>query len=275
MTWFLWFIWLLHKVVDRRPSSTRVWLPKGGKHKCYSCGKMFRSPHPVYLFCCFPCGDINQQFRHLSRDLTGRVALVTGGRTKLGHQCCLKLLRAGAAVIATTRKKAGAELLYSVYPDYTAWQARLYLVELDLDTPDIVGAIQSQILQPLFEAESAPFAALDILVNCAAQTIRARDKPEEVPEQAAVVACGVDPTPSVSSSEGSPVGHGTGPPSARTADSTSTGSVEEKNRYGDSKFVSTTMQNSWQMHLASLVQKETEEVFRVNAVAPVLLILGF
>jgi len=34
---------------------------------------------------------------------TGRVAVVTGARVKIGYRIALKLLRCGAAVVATTR----------------------------------------------------------------------------------------------------------------------------------------------------------------------------
>ncbi len=36
-------------------------------------------------------------------DLTGRVAIVTGARVKIGYQAAILLLRAGARVIVTTR----------------------------------------------------------------------------------------------------------------------------------------------------------------------------
>ena len=36
-------------------------------------------------------------------DLSGYVCVVTGGRVRIGYQICLKLLRAGATVIATSR----------------------------------------------------------------------------------------------------------------------------------------------------------------------------
>jgi NAD(P)-dependent dehydrogenase (short-subunit alcohol dehydrogenase family) len=36
-------------------------------------------------------------------DLSGYVCVVTGGRVRIGYQICLKLLRAGATVVATSR----------------------------------------------------------------------------------------------------------------------------------------------------------------------------
>ena len=44
-----------------------------------------------------PCGDFNFAKRTETADLRGRVALLTGGRVKIGYQAGIKLLRAGAA----------------------------------------------------------------------------------------------------------------------------------------------------------------------------------
>ena len=41
--------------------------------------------------------------RSRTEDLTGRVALLTGARVKIGFETGLKLLRAGAYLVATTR----------------------------------------------------------------------------------------------------------------------------------------------------------------------------
>ena len=48
-------------------------------------------------------GDENWHKRHQTADLRGRVALVTGGRVKIGYQTCILLLRAGCRVVVTTR----------------------------------------------------------------------------------------------------------------------------------------------------------------------------
>ncbi len=54
-------------------------------------------------YMCPSCAELNWAKRHLTRDLSGRVALVTGGRVKIGFEICLKLLRAGCRLIMTTR----------------------------------------------------------------------------------------------------------------------------------------------------------------------------
>jgi NAD(P)-dependent dehydrogenase (short-subunit alcohol dehydrogenase family) len=46
-------------------------------------------------------------------DLSGYVCVVTGGRVRIGYQICLKLLRAGATVIATSRWPHDAVLRFA------------------------------------------------------------------------------------------------------------------------------------------------------------------
>lgn len=52
---------------------------------------------------CPSCAKINWQKRNQVADLTGRVALITGGRIKIGYLCVLRMLRCGATCIVTTR----------------------------------------------------------------------------------------------------------------------------------------------------------------------------
>ena len=59
--------------------------------------------HHFYDQLCPGCADLNWRKRTQSARLEGRVALVTGGRVKIGFQVVLKLLRAGARVIVTSR----------------------------------------------------------------------------------------------------------------------------------------------------------------------------
>lgn len=52
---------------------------------------------------CTACGDHNYSKRNDRISLTGKVAIVTGARVKIGYHTALKLLRCGATVVATTR----------------------------------------------------------------------------------------------------------------------------------------------------------------------------
>lgn len=70
---------------------------------CYTCKKRFFNLHHFYDRLCEDCAALNWQKRNATADLNGRVVLVTGGRVKIGFQIVLKLLRAGATVVVTTR----------------------------------------------------------------------------------------------------------------------------------------------------------------------------
>ena len=59
--------------------------------------------HHFYDQLCPACAALNYEKRTESADLRGRVAILTGGRVKIGYQAGIKLLRAGAALIVTTR----------------------------------------------------------------------------------------------------------------------------------------------------------------------------
>lgn len=46
--------------------------------------------------------------------------------------------------------------------------------------------------------------------------------------------------------------------------------VQETNRYGDHKYVPTNLENSWELTIEKISQKELEEVHRINSIAPFL-----
>jgi len=131
---------------------------------CYVCKAPFRKVHFFYDSMCEPCGDFNYAKRKQTADLRGRVALVTGGRVKIGYQTSLILLRAGAKVIVTTRFPHDAAARYAREPDYEAFADRLQVHGLDLrHTPSV-----ELFTRFLLERESL----LDVIVNNACQTVR-------------------------------------------------------------------------------------------------------
>src|SRR6185369_14680331 len=97
-------------------------------------------------------------------DLQGRVALLTGGRVKIGYQAGLKLLRAGARLIVTTRFPRDSAARYSREPDFAEWKDRLEIFGLDLRHTPSVEAFCRQLLQT--------HDRLDFIVNNACQTVR-------------------------------------------------------------------------------------------------------
>jgi NAD(P)-dependent dehydrogenase (short-subunit alcohol dehydrogenase family) len=131
--------------------------------RCYTCKQPYRQLHSRYHLLCPACAAFNLEKRAQRCDLTGRVALVTGGRLKIGFELVLRLLRDGAWVIVTTRFPNDALERYRAQPDFASWADRLELHGLDLRH---LGEVQRFIAHLNSSLES-----LDILVNNAAQTI--------------------------------------------------------------------------------------------------------
>ena len=96
--------------------------------------------------------------------LYGRVALVTGGRVKIGFRIVLKLLRCGCEVIASTRFPIDAVRRYKAEEDSETWQHRLHVVGADLR--DLKG------LEALCDALPQLVRRLDLIINNACQTVR-------------------------------------------------------------------------------------------------------
>jgi NAD(P)-dependent dehydrogenase (short-subunit alcohol dehydrogenase family) len=113
---------------------------------------------------CIDCGDLNYQKRNQKCDLSGKVALVTGGRIKIGYQIILMLLRNGAHTIVTTRFPKDAAIKLKNEPDFNDWYDRLEIYGLDFKyVPSIYE---------FCEFIKLKYRRLDILINNAAQTIR-------------------------------------------------------------------------------------------------------
>jgi NAD(P)-dependent dehydrogenase (short-subunit alcohol dehydrogenase family) len=133
-------------------------------HPCYVCKQFFTHAHFFYHSLCLPCGDLNYRKRAVPADLSGRIALVTGARVKIGYATALRLLRAGAQVIVTSRFPHNAAHRYSSEPDFADWRDRLHIYGLDFRYLPVV--------EHFLEHLRATYSALDILVNNAAQTVR-------------------------------------------------------------------------------------------------------
>ena len=131
---------------------------------CYICKKHFSRVHFFYDTLCGDCGDFNYHKRYQTADLAGRTALVTGGRVKIGYYTALKLLRAGAKTIVSTRFPHDAALRFSKEEDFGDWKGRLQIHGLDLrHSPSV-----EMFARYLLAAEDR----LDFLINNAAQTVR-------------------------------------------------------------------------------------------------------
>ena len=134
------------------------------ERSCYVCKQPFVKMHRYYDSMCEACGDFNYAKREQTADLSGHYALVTGARVKIGFQASLKLLRAGAHVVVTTRFPIDAADRYSREPDFAAFRDRLQIHGLDLrHTPSVE-------LFTRFLFERLP--RLDYILNNACQTVR-------------------------------------------------------------------------------------------------------
>ncbi len=143
--------------LDERPQLNQ-------ERACYVCKKPFVKMHRYYDSMCDDCGDFNYAKREQTADLSGHYALVTGARVKIGFQASLKLLRAGAHVIVTTRFPIDAAERYARESDFATFKDRLQIHGLDLrHTPSVE-------IFTRFLVERLP--RLDYIINNACQTVR-------------------------------------------------------------------------------------------------------
>jgi NAD(P)-dependent dehydrogenase (short-subunit alcohol dehydrogenase family) len=131
---------------------------------CYACKKKYTEIHHFYDQLCPSCAEVNYRKRTELANLRGRVALLTGGRVKIGYQAGLKLLRCGAHLIVTTRFPRDAAARYAQEPDSAEWQDRLEIFGLDLRHTPSVEALCHELLTTR--------GRLDFIVNNACQTVR-------------------------------------------------------------------------------------------------------
>lgn len=130
---------------------------------CYTCKQRFVVVDAFYHQLCPPCAALNRSRRDARTDLTGRRALLTGGRAKIGMYIALRLLRDGAHTTITTRFPHDAVRRFAAMEDSADWLHRLRVVGIDLRDPAQVVALTDTV------AAQGP---LDILINNAAQTVR-------------------------------------------------------------------------------------------------------
>ena len=131
---------------------------------CYTCKKDYEAVHHFYDQLCPECAVLNFRKRTELADLSGRVALLTGGRVKIGYQAGIKLLRAGAHLIVTTRFPRDSAARYARESDCAEWGHRLEIFGLDLRHTPSVEAFCHHLMETRDR--------LDFIVNNACQTVR-------------------------------------------------------------------------------------------------------
>ncbi len=130
---------------------------------CYICKQGYTEVDAFYHQLCPACAVINHGHRQVRTDLTGRRALLTGGRAKIGMYIALRLLRDGAHTTITTRFPGDAVRRFTAMADSADWLHRLRIVGIDLRDPAQVVALADSVVAA---------GPLDILINNAAQTVR-------------------------------------------------------------------------------------------------------
>ena len=130
---------------------------------CYICKESFHVVDAFYHQLCPDCAAFNHARRDARTDLSGKRALLTGGRAKIGMYIALRLLRDGADTTITTRFPNDAVRRFRAMDDADDWFGRLHIVGIDLRDPGQVIDLADSV------AAKGP---LDILINNACQTVR-------------------------------------------------------------------------------------------------------
>ncbi|MBT6158229.1 MAG: SDR family oxidoreductase [Planctomycetaceae bacterium] len=131
---------------------------------CYICKTDYDRLHVFYDSLCPDCAELNWTRRQQTTDLSGRYALVTGGRVKIGYHVALKLLEAGAHVVVTTRFPCDAAKRFAAEHDSGEWIDRLQIHGIDLRHTPSVEAMADHLCETL--------PRLDFILNNACQTVR-------------------------------------------------------------------------------------------------------
>ena len=130
---------------------------------CYMCKQQYTVVDAFYHQLCPSCAAMSHAKRDARTDLTGKRALLTGGRAKIGMYIALRLLRDGAHTTITTRFPRDAVRRFTTLPDSADWISRLKVVGIDLRDPaQVIGLAE----------DVAAAGPLDILINNATQTVR-------------------------------------------------------------------------------------------------------
>ena len=244
---------------------------------CYICKLKFRTLHFFYDRLCPTCAPLNFEKRLQTADLTGRVALVTGGRIKIGYRVVLKLLRAHCFVIVTTRFPMDCLLRLKDEQDFDQWKDRVHVYGVDFRYGPLIESFASMLTEK--------YPRLDFLINNACQTIqRTKDFYRHLIHNERLVNYSLLPADQQSILDGNrqfyeqmcPQSHQLSHTpvlpllnDSNPSDSTSqVTSIAFDVHHQPIDFRST---NSWLLHLDELNSAEIHDVFTINALAPFIL----
>jgi NAD(P)-dependent dehydrogenase (short-subunit alcohol dehydrogenase family) len=258
---------------------------------CYICKRHYTTLHHFYDQLCPDCAELNFKKRSEQADLRGRVALLTGGRVKIGYQAGIRLLRSGAHLIVTTRFPRDSAARYSREPDFAQWSDRLEIFGLDLR--------HTRSVEAFCEHLTTTRTRLDFIINNACQTVRRppsfyehmmnqeRASSDLLPEQAKTLLRGYEglrgqhlpetgTTFAVARGRSEPLGL-TDPAELSQVALLREELTALKALFPEGKLDQDLQQtdlrhhNSWRMQLAEVPSIELLEVHLVNAIAPFIL----
>src|SRR5882672_3440496 len=230
---------------------------------CYVCKEPYTKLHHFYDGLCPVCADVNYAKRLQTAPMSGRTPLVTGARVKIGYQAALKLLRAGARVLVSSRFPHDAARRYAAEPDFGDWRARLRIHGLDLRHSPSVEIFARYLNQ----GETR----LDALISNACQTVRRPAGFFQHLLDRETLAWKDLPAGERAILESHYECRGLLDRS--TADDRTCGreTFPEGKLDADLQQVDLRTQNSWRMTLAEVPTPELREVLLINAVAPFVL----
>jgi NAD(P)-dependent dehydrogenase (short-subunit alcohol dehydrogenase family) len=237
---------------------------------CYVCKERFSTVHHFYDRLCLTCAEENFAKRTELADLSGRVALLTGGRVKIGYQAGIKLLRAGARLIVTTRFPRDSAIRYAREHDFGEWADRLEIYGLDLRHTPSVEAFCKEML--------ATEQRLDFIINNACQTVRRPADFYEHMRETETAALSSMP-PHVRGLLGAYEGANANHTIYRKSEMSllAGGAPEESSLFPqgildqDLQQVDLRGRNSWRLLMAEVPSVELLEVHLVNAIAPFII----
>jgi NAD(P)-dependent dehydrogenase (short-subunit alcohol dehydrogenase family) len=243
---------------DAEPQGTEV----ADSPHCYVCKQHYSAIHHFYDQMCPACAEFNFNKRTELADLRGRVALLTGGRVKIGYQAGLKLLRSGARLIVTTRFPRDSAQRYAREPDFAQWSDRLEIFGLDMRHTPSVEALCTHLL--------ATLPRLDFIINNACQTVRR--PPEFYKHMMESERAALGETPALLLREALP-------PSAELSQipllaedlAVAKHLFPEGQLDQDLQQVDLRGRNSWRLLMAEVSSIELLEVQLINAVAPFII----
>eukprot|EP00933_Yihiella_yeosuensis_P040243 TRINITY_DN34500_c0_g1_i1.p1 TRINITY_DN34500_c0_g1~~TRINITY_DN34500_c0_g1_i1.p1 ORF type:complete len:573 (-),score=125.40 TRINITY_DN34500_c0_g1_i1:83-1801(-) len=135
---------------------------------CNMCRGKYIERHHFYHQLCPRCAEHNWDKRMQTSDMSGMVCVVTGGRVRIGYQIVLKLLRAGAFVLATTRYPYDCAQRFAKEPDFGEWRERLEVCG-PVELCDMRG------VERFCDQLIKRFPRIHVLINNAAQTLTRRE----------------------------------------------------------------------------------------------------